>query len=167
MTKKSSYHQLTVVVGLIERDNKILIMRRHDPDHDQWHQRWEFPGGKIELHETPAEAIIREIKEETSLNIHSEKLLGVATHHWNTPKGIQQTFILLYHCIALPGDISLNEKANDAYIWEKPEAIALRKDLLDGNIKMFQELFLDSNLSTRKDNVSHNSQTLLTKNMNL
>ncbi len=142
------HHQLIVVVALIERDNKILIVRRHDPEHPQWHRRWQFPGGKIELHETPIDALRREVKEETSLTINSERLLGVSTHHWNTPKGIQQTFILLYHCINLSEDVRLNEKENDAYMWEKPEAIVLRSDLLEGNVKMFQELFLNNLLLT-------------------
>lgn len=142
------HHQLIVVVGLVERDNKILIVRRHDPEHAQWHHRWGFPGGKIELHETPVDALRREIKEETSLIINSERLLGVSTHHWNTPKGIQQTFILLYHCNAFVGEVHLNDKENDDYIWEKPEAIVLRSDLLDGNVKMFQQLFFNSSLLT-------------------
>jgi len=135
------HHQLTVVVGVIERDNKILLIRRNDPEHAQWHHRWEFPGGKIELNETPVDALRREISEETGLIINSERLLGVYTHHWNTPKGIQQTFILLYYCDASAGEIYLNDQENDAYIWEKPETIILRSDLLDGNVKMFQQLF--------------------------
>lgn len=148
MSKVVPHHQLIVVVGLIERDDKILIVRRHDPEHAQWHRRWGFPGGKIELHETPTDALRREIHEETSLVINSERLLGVNTHHWDTPKGIQQTFILLYHCTALSGEVHLNDKENDDYIWEKPESIVLRSDLLDGNLKMFQELFLNNYLLT-------------------
>lgn len=142
------HHQLIVVVALLERDNKILIVRRHDPEHAQWHRRWGFPGGKIELHETPIDALRREVKEETGLTFDSERLLGVDTHHWNTPKGIQQTFILLYHCNTVGGEVHLNEKENDAYIWEKPEAIILRSDLLDGNLRMFQQLFLNNSLLT-------------------
>lgn len=138
------HHQLIVVVALIERDNKILIVCRHDPEHAQWHRRWQFPGGKIELHETPIDALRREVKEETSLAINSERLLGVDTHHWTTAKGIQQTFILLYHCTAQSGEVHLNKKENDAYMWEKPEALVLRSDFLDGNVKMFQELFLNN-----------------------
>lgn len=148
MSIAAPHHQLIVVVALIERDNKILIVRRHDPEHAQWHRRWGFPGGKIELHETPINALRREVKEETGLTFDSERLLGVHTHHWNTPKGIQQTFILLYHCYAIAGEVYLNDKENDAYIWEKPEAIVLRSDLLDGNLKMFQQLFLNNSLWT-------------------
>lgn len=43
MSILAPYHQLIVVVALIERDNKILIIRRHDPEHPQWHRRWQFP----------------------------------------------------------------------------------------------------------------------------
>lgn len=136
------HHQLVVVVGLIERDDNILIVRRHDPEHAQWHHRWGFPGGKIELNETPVDALKREVKEETGLTINSERLLGVSTHHWNTPKGIQQTFILLYHCNDFVGEVCINDKENDDYMWEKPEAIVLRSDFLDGNVKVFDELFL-------------------------
>ena len=146
MSTNTPYHQLTVVVGLIEKDNKILIIRRHDPEHAQWHHRWEFPGGKIELHETPVDALRREIKEETGLTIHSERLLGVSTKHWSTPKGIQQTFILLYHCQDCTGEVCLNDQENDDFKWEKSEAIVLRSDLLDGNVEMFQKLFLEKSL---------------------
>lgn len=150
MSLEIPHHQLVVVVALIERDNKILILRRHDPEHTQWHHKWEFPGGKIELHETPRDALKREIKEETNLTINSERLLGIHTHHWSTPKGIQQTFILLHHCNVIEGEVCLNDEENDAYSWEKPEAIALRSDLLDGNVKMFQELFLN-HMTVHKD----------------
>jgi 8-oxo-dGTP diphosphatase len=144
MSIVAPHHQLIVVVALIELDNKILTVRRHDPEHAQWHHKWGFPGGKIELHETPADALRREVKEETGLTINSERLLGVDTQHWNTPKGIQQTFILLYHCTALSGEVHLNDRENDDYIWEKPDAIVLRSNFLDGNVKMFQQLFLNN-----------------------
>lgn len=148
MTLKTTFHQLVVVVGLIERDNKILIMRRHDPEFVQWHHRWELPGGKIEIYETPLDALRREVQEETSLMINSEKLLGIYTKHWDLPKGIQQTFIILYHCHAIEGEVHLNANENDAYIWEKPEQIVLRSDLLDGNVEMLQQLFLNNSIET-------------------
>lgn len=140
-------YQLVIVTALIEREGKILITRRHDPEVIQWHQRWEFPGGKIEAGETPLQALHREIKEETQLEVHSEKLLGVHTHLWHTPKGVQQTFIILYHCQYATGEVILDPEENDQFCWETPEDILKRKNLLDGNVSMFEELFIKYKLS--------------------
>ena len=141
-TAVETHRQLIVTVALIERNGNLLIIRRYDPEHSQWHHRWEFPGGKIEAGETPLDAIRREIREETHLDCHSQRLLGVHTHNWDTSKGVQQTFILLYHCFSESDEVVLNPKENDAYAWEKPELILKRPDLLGGNGKMLQDLFL-------------------------
>lgn len=138
----SASYQLVVVVALIECNEKILIMRRYDTENDQWHQKWEFPGGKIEVNETPRVALHREIEEETGLSVYEEKLLGVHTHHWQTSKGIQQTFILLYHCKSENDQVRLNPEENDEFKWEKSEEILQRTDLLDGSLEMLKDLFL-------------------------
>ena len=41
--------------------------------------KWGFPGGAIELGETPEEAAIREVKEETGLDVRVESLIGIYT----------------------------------------------------------------------------------------
>jgi mutator protein MutT len=137
-----NHKQLTVAVAIIEREGRFLVTRRNDPDFPQWHHCWEFPGGKINAGETPVEALQREIREETALSVHSISLLGVHTQHWNTSQGIQQTFILLYHCHANPGEVVLDPDENDAFEWESSAKILSRDDLLDGNITMFRELFV-------------------------
>ena len=69
-----SEEMTTVVAGVLERDGKILICRRRA---DQPHPlKWEFPGGKLETGESPAAALIRELREE--LGIESEA--GVGNH---------------------------------------------------------------------------------------
>ena len=115
------HKQLVVSVGLIERDARFLLTRRVSPNHANWHLRWEFPGGKICPGETPTEALCREIYEETSLKIIQPKLLGVHTHHWEIPDGVQQTFILFYHCHSPEGEVLLNLSENDAYCWNTLE----------------------------------------------
>jgi 8-oxo-dGTP diphosphatase len=136
--------QLVVVVALIERDGNMLIVRRHDPLNSQWHQRWQFPGGKIHAGETPLEALHREVREETNLSIHSTKLLGVHTHNWKISQGIQQTFILPYLCAAHPGEIVLDLRENDLYLWEKPEEIVKRPNFLEGNLRMMHDLYFQT-----------------------
>ncbi len=52
----------TVVAALIESDGKLLVCQRRRTD--SFGLMWEFPGGKLEPGETPAQAIARELYEE-------------------------------------------------------------------------------------------------------
>lgn len=55
-------------------DGKVFIAKRK---HDRtMPNKWEFPGGKVEASETLAMCAIREIKEETFLNVTLQKYLG-------------------------------------------------------------------------------------------
>lgn len=134
--------QLVVAVGLIEYQGKFLLTRRVSPKHPQWHHRFELPGGKINPKETPLHALHREIFEETNLKVVQPLLLGCYTHHWQVEDGIQQTFILLYHCIAENQKVLLKPDESDAYIWEDLDAIIKMDNLLDGTVLMLQELYL-------------------------
>jgi mutator protein MutT len=54
-----------VVAAVIERDGRILICRRMP---EQSHPlQWEFPGGKVEHGESPAQALARELQEELAI----------------------------------------------------------------------------------------------------
>jgi 8-oxo-dGTP diphosphatase len=55
----------TVVAGVLNRDNGILICQRKE---DQPHAlKWEFPGGKVESGESPEQALVRELREELGI----------------------------------------------------------------------------------------------------
>ena len=59
------------VAAIIVRDNKILLMHRIK----EGQEYFVFPGGGIEENESVEDAIIRETKEELSLDIKIDKLL--------------------------------------------------------------------------------------------
>jgi 8-oxo-dGTP diphosphatase len=62
-------------VGAIVRDGAgrlLLIKRGHDPDAG----KWSLPGGRIEPGETDAQALVREMREETGLTVLPGPLLG-------------------------------------------------------------------------------------------
>jgi 8-oxo-dGTP diphosphatase len=53
---------LTVVAGLIEAEGKILVCQRRRGDRFEF--MWEFPGGKLQMGETPQAGLARELREE-------------------------------------------------------------------------------------------------------
>ena len=59
---------IRVVAALIVRDGKVLCAQR--PVDKQEGGLWEFPGGKIEVDESPEQALKREIQEELDVDIN-------------------------------------------------------------------------------------------------
>lgn len=55
----------TVGVLIISKDDRIFLARSER----KWHGKWTIPGGKVDSGETLIEAAIREVKEETNLDI--------------------------------------------------------------------------------------------------
>lgn len=56
-----------VAVALVDDDNRILLAQR--PEGKSMAGLWEFPGGKVEPNESPEAALIRELKEELSIDV--------------------------------------------------------------------------------------------------
>lgn len=60
---------LVVAVALIDTDGRVLLAQR--PAGRSMAGLWEFPGGKVEPGETPEAALVRELKEELSIDVTS------------------------------------------------------------------------------------------------
>lgn len=71
-TAEHNTQEVHVAVGVIVREGRVLIARR--PDHVHQGGLLEFPGGKVEPGESVQAALVREIAEETGLEIPREAL---------------------------------------------------------------------------------------------
>ncbi len=93
---------IEVVAAIIERDGSILATQRGYGEHAGG---WEFPGGKVELGETPERAIVREIQEELAARIAVERSVCVIDHDYDA-------FHLHMRCLlchVAEGDLELHE----------------------------------------------------------
>ncbi len=86
---------------IFDEVGRVLLQRRGDS------RLWGFPGGAVELGETPEQAAIREVKEETGLDVKAVRLLGVYTDmDMRYPNGDQaQSICLTYELKAVGGQL--------------------------------------------------------------
>ena len=59
---RPSYTVDAAIIAMLDR-KVLLILRKHDP----YAGKWAFPGGFMDMDETPEEAIVRELEEETHI----------------------------------------------------------------------------------------------------
>lgn len=63
----------------IEKDNKYLMLHRTKKENDLNKDKWIGVGGKFEKDETPEECLLREVREETGLELTKYTLRSVVT----------------------------------------------------------------------------------------
>jgi len=71
---KPTFH---IAVAVVHRDGRWLVAQR--PADVHLAGLWEFPGGKCEAGETPADAALRELREECGIQATVERHLDVLT----------------------------------------------------------------------------------------
>ena len=97
--------QIIIAVGLVINEaGEILLGRRNQPENPQIHGKWEFPGGGIEYGESPEDALVREMKEETGLDVEIVRLLPkIYSNVWQWQSGDYQVIIISYECKTIGG----------------------------------------------------------------
>jgi 8-oxo-dGTP diphosphatase len=102
------------VSAAIFREGRVLIVRRGRPPA---HGLYTLPGGGVELGETLEEAIIREVREETGLEIAPLELVGFRQAIVRDAEGrVERHFVILpFAARWIEGEISLNEELAEAH----------------------------------------------------
>lgn len=103
--------------AVIVREGKILLQRRMD------NGKWGLPGGLLDLDETYEEAAIREVREETGLDIRLECLLGIFHNHdmvWSN--GDQAHTIGAYYLASIAsGELRTDDESYELRFFDRDE----------------------------------------------
>jgi 8-oxo-dGTP diphosphatase len=115
----------TVVAGVLEQDGRILICQRRP---DQPHPlKWEFPGGKLEEGESPEAALIRELREELSI----EAVTGAELMRYEFAYPGKEPILLIFlSAEAAPGTVE--NRIFAAINWARRETLG-NFDFLEGD----------------------------------
>ena len=98
-----------VAAIIINRNNEVMIAKRKTDK--KLGGLWEFPGGKMEVGETPEESLKRELKEEMSIDIKVKEYFGENIYNYDD-KPIR---LIAYICEIVKGDIVLTDHSE--YKW--------------------------------------------------
>jgi len=102
-----------VACALLDRDGRVLVTQR--PKGKDHAGLWEFPGGKIEIGETPERAIVRELYEELRVE-PCERCVEplIFTTHQDADRSIT---LLLYICRKWDGFIQPMEGQSTKWLY--------------------------------------------------
>jgi 8-oxo-dGTP diphosphatase len=104
------------VAVLIEQDGRVLLIERGN---DPLKGYWALPAGFVEWDEDPAQAAIRECREETGLHIQIDALLQL----FHTPAdGGLADLVIVYHASIVGGELCAGDDA-ESVAWFTPDTL--------------------------------------------
>lgn len=89
-----------VFAAIFDDKNRILFCHRQDYD------LWNLPGGKLEPDESPWDGVIREVKEETGLDVSVKRIAGI----YHKPE--KSEIVFQFVCQVNGGKIILSDEAD-------------------------------------------------------
>lgn len=113
---------IVAVGGIVENEQgEILLVKTH-------HGGWVFPGGQVEVGENIIEALIREVKEESGIDIEVTNMIGVfsntGTYKWydgvtDVPTKVMFDFV----CKPIGGELTTSEETSEVCWIEKDRVL--------------------------------------------
>jgi len=129
-------------------DNEVLIVQRGEKSDHPF--KWEFPGGKLKENETEEECIIREIKEELSIDIVICRRLNETVYDY----GHKKVRLIPFVCDTLDDMPFLTEHLS--FKWLKPAELK-NVDFSEADISVACEYLKDNKLTQESNNNNEGS----------
>jgi ADP-ribose pyrophosphatase YjhB (NUDIX family) len=99
------------VQAWIERDGAYLALRRGE---EPLKGRWNMPGGFVETGESGPEAIVREVSEETALDVEPVEVIGIFSSTYGSGDDATPIFDVAYRCELKGGELDVSDESQEA-----------------------------------------------------
>lgn len=113
------------VNAIVVKDGKILLIKRKDV------KIWALPGGIVEEKESFEKAVVREVKEETNIDIKPERITGV---YIRTIPFLEDV-VFAYKCRYTGSDIGISKESPEVRWFAKEQAFSEAPEFVTTIIK--------------------------------
>ena len=116
--KEQRYPEPTVGALIFNPEGQLLLVKTH-----KWHGKYTIPGGHVELGEQLTEAVQREVKEETGLDVLETEFLCFQEFIYDNSFWQKRHFIFFdFICRVGNEEVTLNDEAEE-YRWVEVEEV--------------------------------------------
>jgi 8-oxo-dGTP diphosphatase len=133
--KPNSIHP-AAAVALFDSGGNILLLRRKDND------KWTMPGGTLNFGESLTDCAIREVREETGLQIQINGLIGTYTDPHiligYSDGEVRQEFTLVYAAEIESGNLKIDDESKEA-VWV-PLSSAIKLPLAESQRRRLKDI---------------------------
>lgn len=105
-------HTVGAFAVITNADGHVLLCHRTD------REAWNLPGGRVEVGETPWQAVVREVEEEVGLVVESTELVGI----YSVPS--RADLVFTFRCSKFSGEPRLSSEASQV-AWFAPSELPL------------------------------------------
>ncbi len=104
---------------VVDREGRILLHRRDD------NELWSIPGGAMEVGESIGQTVVREVKEETGLDVEPESIVGVYSNPRHVVEygdgEVRQQFSICFACKAIGGHLATSDESLEVAFFSPAE----------------------------------------------
>jgi 8-oxo-dGTP diphosphatase len=106
------HYKLAVAVMVLNQENKVLLVKGR-------RRGWEFPGGYVGKGEAIRDAAIREVKEESGIDIQLIRFCGI------DQDTARSTCIVLFEGTPIGGDLRISDESQEVGYFPTDEALKM------------------------------------------
>jgi 8-oxo-dGTP diphosphatase len=132
---------LVAVDGVVVRRNRsVVLVKRRKPPYEGY---WALPGGLVEYGETVEEAVAREVREETGLEIEIRGLVGVYSKPNRDPRG--HVISIAFLVVEVGGELRGSRETEVGEFYVIPRELAFdHREILREGLEVARRLGIDA-----------------------